>query len=147
MPPSFDQQYTGLYNARRDSLTSRFWQPEFGKTHAVFLVSSFFENVQRDGRNKVAHFTPNDGREMVIACLYSEWGNPDEDGFLSFAAITDEPPPEVSAAGPDRMIIRLDDPVIEDWLSPYGKSNEELQTMLDVRAKSIYEHELLDAAA
>jgi hypothetical protein len=48
-------------------------------------VQSFFENVERDGRKAVAHFVPRDGREMIIACLYSDWGDPETNGFLSLA--------------------------------------------------------------
>jgi putative SOS response-associated peptidase YedK len=146
-PPSFDARYQGvLYNSRRDNLT-KFWAPEFGKTHALFYVSSFFENVERDGENAVAHFKPDGGREMIIACLYSDWGDPQEDGFLSFSAITDEPPAEVQAAGHDRIIINLDESAIEDWLAPQERSNEELQALLDNRSRPRYNHEILAAAA
>lgn len=143
-PESFDRQYEGLYNARRDNL-EKFWAPEFGKTHAVFLVESFFENVERDGEKRVAHFTPADGREMIIACLYSQWGEPHGDGFLSFAAITDEPPEEVRTAGHDRIIINLDESVTHEWLRPAGKSVADLQAILDTRSRPFYEHQLLAA--
>jgi putative SOS response-associated peptidase YedK len=143
-PASFDAQYEGLHNARRDNL-EKFWSPEFGKTHACFCIESFFENVERDGVKRVAHFTPSDGREMTIACLYSEWGNQEEDGFLSFAAITDIPPPEVSAAGHDRIIINLDETVVNDWLAPAGRNFQDLQVQLDQRARPYYGHELLAA--
>jgi putative SOS response-associated peptidase YedK len=146
MPPSFDFKYSGCYNARRDSAL-RFWRPEFGKTHAVMLVQSFFENVERNGKNAVAHFTPQDGQDMIIACLYSEWGNANQDGFLSFAAMTDEPPAEVQAAGHDRIIISLDDSAVGAWLTPSGASDDDLMKVLDLRARPIYDHQILEAAA
>jgi putative SOS response-associated peptidase YedK len=145
-PPSFDDQYAGLYNARRDNL-EKFWTPEFGKTHALMCIGSFFENVERNGQKAVAHFTPKDGREMIIACLYSDWGDPAADGFLSFAAVTDDPPPEVQAAGHNRIIINLEERAIDDWLSPEGKSFADLQKVLEQRSRPYYGHEILAAAA
>ena len=50
----------GLYNARRDSL-GKYWQGLFGVSHAVMMVESFFENVDRDGKNEVLHFVPQPG--------------------------------------------------------------------------------------
>jgi putative SOS response-associated peptidase YedK len=144
-PPSFDNQYRGLYNSRRDNL-EKFWTPEFGKTHALMYVWSFFENVERNGKKAVAHFIPQDGREMIIACLYSDWGDPNTDGFLSFAAVTDDPPPEVEAAGHNRIIINLDERAIDGWLSPEGQSLPDLQQILDNRSRPYYGHELLAAA-
>ena len=56
--PAFtDQKFPGLYNARRDNL-ERFWRSEFGHTHALMVIDSFYENVERDGKNVVLHFTP-----------------------------------------------------------------------------------------
>ncbi len=102
-----DKQLPGLYNARRDSL-GKYWKGLFGVSHAVMLVDSFFENVQLDGKNQVLHFVPRPAGTMLIACLCAEWKDPQGGPpLLSFAAITDEPPPEVAAAGHDRMIISL----------------------------------------
>src|SRR6186997_2619361 len=47
---SVDRQLPGLYNARRDSL-GKYWQGLFGASHAVMMVESFFENVEKDGKN------------------------------------------------------------------------------------------------
>jgi hypothetical protein len=44
---------------------------------------------------------------MLVACLWSSSSAPDEPDLLSFAAITDEPPPEFAAAGYDRYLRRL----------------------------------------
>jgi putative SOS response-associated peptidase YedK len=143
-PPSIDRQYPGLYNARRDNL-EKFWRNEFGHHHALMLVHSFYENVDRDGKNAVLHFVPKPAGLMFIACLYANWVDPSEGELLSFAAITDEPPSEVQAAGHDRMIINIQPHNIEHWLTPECRSIEELQAILSDRQKPYYEHQVLAA--
>jgi putative SOS response-associated peptidase YedK len=144
-----DRKLPGLYNARRDSL-GRYWKGLFGASHAVMLVDSFFENVDRDGKNEVLHFIPRPAGTMMIACLYAEWRDPqdkDKGGapLLSFAAITDEPPAEVAAAGHDRMIINLKPENLDAWLRPQGRSLDELQRILGDRQAPYYEHEVMAA--
>jgi putative SOS response-associated peptidase YedK len=144
-PESVDRKLPGLYNARRDSL-GRYWKELFGATHAVMLVESFFENVERDGRNQVLHFVPRPADTMLIACLVSEWRSPKGGSpLLSFAAITDEPPPEVAAAGHDRMIISLKQQNLDAWLRPDGLSLQQLDALLADREAPYYEHEVMAA--
>jgi putative SOS response-associated peptidase YedK len=138
---SIDRQFPGLYNARRDNL-EKFWRNEFGRRHALMVIDSFFENVEREGRNAVLHFTPQPARRMLIACLFGEWKNPQATTLLSFAAITDEPPPEVRATGHDRMIISLRPENLERWLTPQGRTPEELHVLLDDREAAYYEHQI-----
>ncbi len=140
-PPSIDRQFPGLYNARRDNV-EKFWQREFGHTHAVMLVESFFENVQRDGSNVVLHFTPRPAQLMTVACLYSEWRDPKGGELFSFAAITDEPPAEIAAAGHDRCIIPIRPEKVDRWLTPEGRSIGELQAILSDREQPHYEHQV-----
>ena len=143
--PFIDRKLPGLYNARRDSL-GKYWKGLFGLSHAVMLVDSFFENVDRDGKNQVLHFVPKPAGTMLIACLYSEWRDPKSGSpLLSFAAITDEPPPEVAAAGHDRMIINLKPENLDAWLSPQGRSLDEMQRILGDRQAPYYEHEVMAA--
>lgn len=142
-PAMYDRKYPGLYNARRDNI-DRFWRREFGHTHALLLVDSFFENVDREGRNAVLHFVPRPAETMLVACVYSQWEGP-EGRLLSFAAITDEPPPEVAAAGHDRMIINIRPDNVQRWLTPQGRSDDELQSILSDRQTPYYEHEVLAA--
>lgn len=143
---SIDQQYPGLYNARRDNL-EKFWRHEFGHSHALMLVTSFFENVDRDGRNVVLHFKPQPEQPMWIACLYGEWQDPSDGSVLrSFAAVTDEPPPEVNAAGHDRMIINIQPSAADRWLNPESCTTDELQAILSDRQKPYYEHAVAAAA-
>jgi len=139
-PASIDRQFPGLYNARRDNL-EKFWRKEFGKTHALMLTTSFFENVDRDGNNVVLHFKPQPAQLMWIACLYGEWRDPkDGTSLLSFAAVTDEPPDEVRDAGHDRMICNIQPTNAERWLNPAACTTEELQAILTDRQAPYYEH-------
>lgn len=144
-PASTDRKFPGLYNARRDNL-EKFWRREFGHSHAVMLADSFYENVDRDGRNAVLHFVPRPSSTMLVACLFSQWTDPAGGApLLSFAAITDEPPTEVAAAGHDRMIVNLKPEHIAAWLTPAGRSVRELQSILSDRSAPYYEHEVLAA--
>lgn len=143
--PAFtDQKFPGLYNARRDNL-ERFWRSEFGHTHALMVIDSFYENVERDGKNVVLHFTPRPAYQLLVACLYADWSDPKEGHLLSFAAVTDEPPPEIAAAGHDRCIINLRPENVETWLTPEGRSDAELQAILSDRQQPYYEHEVMAA--
>lgn len=144
-PAFIDRKLPGLYNARRDSL-GKYWKELFGFKHALMLCESFFENVDRDGKNQVLHFVPKPAGTMLIACLYSEWVDPKGGSpLLSFAAITDEPPAEVAAAGHDRMIINIKPENVEAWLKPEGRSLEEMQGILADRQMPYYEHEVMAA--
>ena len=74
------------------------------------LATTFFENVSKhkvEGRelaegekeeNVVLEFKPRGLDTIYVACLWSHWQEGDEE-LDSFAAITDEPPPEVAATG------------------------------------------------
>jgi putative SOS response-associated peptidase YedK len=78
---------------------------------------------------------------MWIACLFAEWSDPETgQKLVSFAAITDDPPPEVAAAGHNRMIVSLGAEAVDRWLTPQGRSLDELQSILDDRQRPYYEH-------
>jgi putative SOS response-associated peptidase YedK len=150
-PAAYDQKYPGTYNARRDNLEG-FWKGQFGISHGVMLANAFYENVARhraEGRelqageapeNLILKFEPRGGGEMLVACLWSRWSAPGEPDLLSFAAITDEPPPEVSAAGHDRCIIPLRLAHLDAWLQPEDQDVGELYALLDDRERPYYEH-------
>ena len=152
-PASFDRRFEGLYNARKDSLGG-FWKELFGVQHAVMVVSSFYENVAlhaserrelRSGeqpQNVVLHFNPQPAQDMLIACMWSRWSEPGARELLSFAAITDEPPPEIAAVGHDRCIIALQEKYLEDWLTPRGRTASELLQMLSDPQRSYFEHRI-----
>ncbi|MEF7616962.1 SOS response-associated peptidase family protein [Aquincola sp. MAHUQ-54] len=141
-PAAYDQRYPGTYNARRDNLQGPFWRSVFGYTHGVMLVDRFYENVDRDGSNVVLEFVPADRRPMLVACLWSKWVGADGDKLLSFAAITDEPPPEVAAAGHDRCIVPIKAEYLDLWLNPQGTDPATLDAILEDRERPYYEHRL-----
>lgn len=119
LPESFDEQYPGCYNARRSSLCSNFWKPLFGHKHGLVLVDLFYEKVllnrlegrelrpgEKEQKVELA-FTPTPAQVMLVPCIWDRWSAPGKRSILSFAAITDEPPPEVQAAGHDRCLIPI----------------------------------------
>ena len=61
---------------------------------------------------------------------------------LSFAAITDDPPPEVAAAGHDRCIIPIKPEYVDAWLNPNAKHLAAQYAILDDRERPYYEHRL-----
>jgi len=139
-----DRQMSGTYNARRDNL-ERFWRRQFGYTHGLMVVSTFYENVEGpDGKNQVLQFTPKDGSDMLVACLWSHWTDPadKEPDLLSFAAITDGPEPEVAAAGHDRTIINIKPEHVEAWLNPDPANLDALYAIFDDKQHPYYEHRL-----
>jgi putative SOS response-associated peptidase YedK len=143
--PSFnDVKFPGTYNARRDSLES-YWKGLFGVHHGLIVAHRFYENVEGpDGKNQVLEFIPRTGEPMLIACLWSEWKDPSgkEPDLLSFAAITDDPEPEVAEAGHDRTIINIKPEHIDAWLNPDPKNLAALYAIFDDKRHPFYEHRL-----
>lgn len=151
-PAFHDAKFPGTYNARRDNLEG-YWRELFGHSHAVVVIDAFFENVSRhsmEGRaladgeaaeNVVLEFRARPAREMAVACLWSRWsarGHPD---LLSFAAITDEPPAEVAAAGHGCIIpIQLEN--VDAWLQASGSDLKRQYSILDAREQPYYQHRL-----
>ena len=151
-PKFYDTKYPGTYNARRDNLTG-FWKDLFGYGHGIMLATTFFENVSKhkvEGRelaegekeeNVVLEFKPRGLDTMYVACLWSHWQE-GEESLDSFAAITDEPPVEVAAAGHDRCIIPIKEENIEAWLNPDPKNLDAMQAILEGRSRPYYEHKM-----
>jgi len=149
-PASIDRQYDGLYNARRDNL-EKFWKGQFTKTHAIMLINSFWENVSlhtyehrdlkegEEAKNIVLHFNPNPPQIMAVACLWSHWEGKEGEALNSFAAITDEPPPEIAATGHDRVVITLKPEYFTEWLSD-GQAAAAYYQMFDDRERPLFEH-------
>jgi putative SOS response-associated peptidase YedK len=152
-PAFYDAKFPGTYNARRDSL-EKFWSGQFGVSHGIVVLNAFFENVSRHKveqrelapgepeQNVVLEFRPRPTQDMLVACLWSHWhadGSPD---LLSFAAITDEPPPEIATAGHDRCIIPIKPENVDEWLNPDPKNLERQYSILDDRERPYYEHRL-----
>ncbi len=60
----------------------------------------------RDGENVVLHLNPREPSVMLIACLHAQWSGPKTgEQLLSFAAVTDDRPEEVAAAGHDPLLM------------------------------------------
>ena len=139
-PAFYDTKFPGTYNARRDNLEG-FWKDLFGQQHALMVADVFYENVEVDGKNQVLAFTPRDNEPMLIACLWSKWTDPkgEQPDLLSFAAITDEPEPEVAAAGHDRTIINIRPEHVDAWLNP-GNDLAAMQAIFDDKRHPYYEH-------
>jgi putative SOS response-associated peptidase YedK len=142
-PASYDRQYPGTYNARRDNLEG-FWRGQFGHTHGLILAHRFYEHVEVDGQDRVLEFVPRTGELMLIACLWSHWTDPTgkEPDLLSFAAITDDPEPEVAAAGHDRTIINIKPGHVDAWLSPNPSNMQALYDIFDDKQHPFYEHRI-----
>jgi putative SOS response-associated peptidase YedK len=149
-PAIYDVKYPGTYNARRDSLQG-FWKGQFGYTHGLMVVNAFYEHVSQpqieggtgeETRNVILEFRPRPVQDMLVACLWSHWTGDGERDLYSFAAITDEPPEEVSAAGHDRCIIPVKSENIDAWLNPDPSNLAALNAILDDRERPYYEHRL-----
>lgn len=141
----FDQKYPGTYNARRDSLGG-YWKKTFGYSHGVIVISAFYEHVERvkpDGNVEklILKFEPDTHQEMLAAVLWAHWSDGKEE-LDSFALVTDEPPPEVAAAGHDRCIVPLKPEHLDLWLHPDPSQLDVLQAVLDDRERPFYEHRL-----
>jgi putative SOS response-associated peptidase YedK len=145
-PAFYDERYPGTYNARRDNLEG-FWKAQFGYTHGLIVANAFYEHVSRPGpsgedENVILEFRPNPQHDMLIACLWSRWQGAGEPDLLSFAAITDEPPAEVAAAGHDRCIIPIRPESINAWLRPDSANLAAQYAILDDRERPYYEHRM-----
>lgn len=138
-----ERRFPGTYCARRDRLEQS-WSRLFGVRHGVLLASGFLENVEQIGddgvaRNQRLEFRPSQGEPMLLACVWSQV--PTEEGeLLSFAVITDDPPPEIAATGHDRCPIPLRREYLDAWLNPDRRDLAACQAILDDRERPYFEH-------
>lgn len=142
-PVGYDLKYPGTYNARRNKLEDYFWRRLFGRTHGIMVAHRFSENVVGpDGQNQRVEFVPRTQEPMLVACLWSHWTDPEglQPDLLSFAAITDEPEPEVAAAGHDRTIINIRPEHLDAWLNPDPRNLGALYAIFDDKRHPYYEH-------
>lgn len=157
---SFDRDFNGCYNARLDNLSKvAWWKAALGKRHGVILVQKFYENVdpliyakthklsaeQASQKNLVLCFEPDDTEYMFIPVIWDVWQKSGEPMLISGALITDEPQPEIAAAGHDRTPIFLKESAIGDWLTAKG-SFDEIKEILSVRERPHYSHKIVSAA-
>ena len=145
-PAFYDTKYPGTYNARRDNLEG-FWKGQFGYYHGLMVINAFYEHVVVHGNHGepekvILEFRPRPQQEMLVACLWSRWSAPGEPDLLSFAAITDEPPEEVAAAGHDRCVIPIKPENMDAWLQPDPRDLKAQYAILDDRERPYYENRL-----
>jgi putative SOS response-associated peptidase YedK len=152
-PATYDERYPGTYNARRDNLEG-FWSDVYGTHHGVMVVNSFYENVPlhlfekrtlgegEKEKNLVLHFNPQPPQEMLVACLWSHWTHTSDPDLYSFAAVTDDPPPEVAATGHNRCIIAIQPRNVAAWLAPAGLEKPRLEAILSDRPCPYYAHQI-----
>jgi putative SOS response-associated peptidase YedK len=151
---AIERRFPGTYNARRDKLAES-WSKLFGHRHGIMIVTRFYESVARhkmEGRELAPgekeesvklEFDPQPAQEMLVACLWNISPGADHGiDLFSFAAITDEPPPEVAAAGHDRCIIPIKPEHLDAWLDPDPNNLEALYAILDDRARPYYAHKI-----
>jgi len=159
-PASFDQKYSGCYNARFDSLSRvAWWKNVLGRHHGIMFVRRFFENVPTDRylqkfklsaeaakkKNQVICFEPDGLETMFVPVLWDVWHEARKPSLFSGALITDDPLPEIAATGHDRTPIFLRESAIEAWLSAKGTPNEIKEILLE-RERPTYKHRVLSAA-
>ena len=152
-PADVEKRFPGIYNARRDSLDD-YWRAVYGRKHAVIVISGFYENVpehlyqhrelapDEKEKNLVLEFDPKPACDMLVACLWDHWAKPGEPSLDSFAAITDEPTPEVAATGHQRTIITIQEQYLSEWLSPAALSRERLEHILSDKELPYYVHQI-----
>jgi len=152
-PADVEKRFPGIYNARRDSLDD-YWRAVYGRSHAVMVISGFYENVaehlyqhrelapDEKEKNLVLEFDPKPTRDMLVACLWDHWVEPGKPTLDSFAAITDDPTPEVAATGHQRTIITIQEQYLSEWLSPQALSKERLEHILSDKELPYYVHQI-----
>jgi putative SOS response-associated peptidase YedK len=152
-PADVEKRFPGIYNARRDSLDD-YWRAVYGRNHAVIVISGFYENVPEhlyqhrelapDEREKnlVLEYDPTPARDMLVACLWDHWTQPGKPSLDSFAAITDDPTPEVAATGHQRTIITIQEQYLSEWLSPQALNKERLEHILSDKEQPYYVHQI-----
>jgi putative SOS response-associated peptidase YedK len=152
-PADVEKRFPGIYNARRDSLDD-YWRTVYGRSHAVMVISGFYENVpehlyqhrelapDEKERNLVLEYDPKPARDMLVACLWDHWTQPGKPALDSFAAITDDPTPEVAETGHQRTIITIQEQYLSDWLSPDALSKERLEHILSDKELPYYVHQV-----
>jgi putative SOS response-associated peptidase YedK len=152
-PSNYDKRFPGTYNARRDSLDD-YWRELYGRKHAVLVISGFYENVpvhlyehrnlapDEKEKNLVLEFDPKPAKDMLVACLWDHWAQAGEQNLDSFAAITDEPTPEVAATGHQRTIITIQERYLAEWLTPGTLTKERMEHILSDREAPCFVHQI-----
>jgi putative SOS response-associated peptidase YedK len=150
-PAEFDRKFDGTYNIRHDRLAQvAWWKNLYGRNHGVLLLSSFFENVRKNDferrplhageqeKNLVVEFSPQRPVDLLVPCLFDR----NEEGTFaldSFGLITDEPNPEVLAAGHDRTPIFLKESNLRKWLDTRDQPLSVFEAILNDKEPTRFE--------
>jgi putative SOS response-associated peptidase YedK len=152
-PATFDKEFSGAYVARKDNLEG-FWRNLFGTHHGILVINGFYENValhdlerrelrQDEARtNVVLNFRPRPPQDLYVACVWSHWRQPGQPDLYSFAAISDDPPPEIAAAGHNRCPVAIKPQHVDVWLNPVGQSASTLLGVLEDPQRPYFEHRI-----
>lgn len=158
--PDFDLKFGGCYNARFDNLENvAWWKDSLLKRHGLIVVKKFYENVpaekyaknfklpdsESERENIVICFSPDDTEYMYIPVLWDVWKLKGQPDLFSAALITDDPLPEVAAAGHDRTPIFLKESAVDEWLNAVG-SVAKAKSALMVRQIPHYSHRITGVA-
>jgi putative SOS response-associated peptidase YedK len=92
-------------------------------------------------RKTIIAFSPEAHEDLVAPVIFNS-GEIEGVAVKGFAIVTDEPPPEVSAAGHDRCPALLSDAAWPQWLEPKGKTPKELDKLLGAQTKPRFVHAL-----
>lgn len=148
-----ERKYPDTCHARLDDLEKR-WSKLFGYRHGVMVMTSFCEEVAEGARresNRAGNresasleFAPESPRDLLVPCLwnFSLRSTQEERDIFSFAAITDEPPPEIAAAGHDRCLVSIKPEHLDAWLDPDPQDLHALYAILDDRDWPRFAHRL-----
>lgn len=158
-PEDFDRRYSGCYNARRDNLAGNFWKPIFGRNHGILEIKSFWENVAKeeyekrqrrklkalkgdaDSENIILRFDPTGLDKMIVPCIF-DFNTEGDFPLQSFALITDEPNPEIAAAGHDRTPIIMKPEHLDRWLKTPTQDLKSFNIVFDDKQPTFFEHEV-----
>ncbi len=116
-PESFDRKFNGTYNVRRDRLHEvRWWKNLYGKKHGLLVMRRFYEHVEgADGKSLILEFREEQEKDLLVPCLFDR-NEEGAESLDSFGLITDDPNPEVLAAGHDRTPVFIRSESLDDWL-------------------------------
>lgn len=98
-------------------------------------------------RQVIIEFRPQEDMEpMLVPVVFTEQVQKDGTVLRGFAIVTDEPPPEVSAAGHDRCPVFLQSDRLNEWLFPEQSTPRRMVELLGDQRKVAFAHSLIDVA-
>jgi hypothetical protein len=97
-------------------------------------------------RQIIIEFKPEVSDDLLVPVIFSEQMFPNGEVDRGFAIVTDDPLPEISAAGHDRSPVFLEPSAIQEWLHFQGKSSRQLDGLLTKKQNVIFKFRLPEAA-